>query len=135
MDFSALEAGGPIPTVNPEDLRGVWELMHELRAKLRAKFMENRESELGNPQPAISFDFRLHFRLLAQVCGPEADVFAVWSRSTLLGIMVERGLLTSFQRGAHLDDAVFNVAAAFPIPALDQFDWDALLQQLNSRRA
>ena len=127
MDFSALEAGGPIPTVNPGDLRGVWELMHELRAK----FMGHRESELGGPQPAISFDFKL----LAQVCSPEADVLAVWSRSTLLGIMVERGLLTSFQRGTRLDDAVFNVAAAFPIPALDQFDPDALLQQLNSRRA
>jgi hypothetical protein len=127
MDFSALEAGGPIPSVNPGDLRGVWELMHEMRTK----FMGNRESELGGPQRAISFDFKL----LAQVCSPEADVLAVWSRSTLLGILVERGLLTRFQRGTHLEDAVFNVAAAFPIPALDQFDPDAFLQQLSSRGA
>jgi hypothetical protein len=100
--------------------------MHELRAK----FMGNRESELGGLR-AISFDFKL----FAQVCSPEADVLALWSRSTLLGILVERGLLTSFQRGTHLDDVVFNVAAALPIPALDQFDPNAFLQQLSSRGA
>ena len=127
MDFSALTAGGPIQTVNPGDLRGVWELMHETRAK----FVGNREAELGGPQPTIGVDVKL----LARVCGPEANVLAVWARSALLGILVQQGLLTSWQRGTQLDDAVFNLAAAFPITALDQFDPDAFLQQLSSRGA
>lgn len=125
MDFSELIAGGPIPTVNTGDLRGVWELMHETRAQI----LGNREPELGGQQPAIG----ICVSLLAQVCGPEANVLAVWARSTLLGILVDQGLLTSWQRGTQLDDAVFDVAATFPIPALDRFDPDAFLQQLNSR--
>ena len=65
-----MTAGGPIQTVNPGDLRGVWELMHETRAK----FVGNREAELGGPQPTIGVDVKL----LARVCSPEANVLAVW---------------------------------------------------------
>lgn len=125
MDFSALTAGGPIPTVNPGDLRGVWELMRETHAE----FLGNREPELGGQQPAIG----ICVSLLAQACSPGANVLAVWARSALLGILVHQGLLTSWQRGTQLDDAVFDVAATFPIPGLDRFDPDAFLQQLSSR--
>jgi hypothetical protein len=125
MDFSALTAGGPIPSVNPGDLRGVWELMHETHAE----FLRNAEPELAGQQTAIGIDVRL----LARVCNPEANVLAVWARSAMLGILVHQGLLTSWQRGTQLDDAVFDVAATFPIPGLDRFDPDAFLQQLSSR--
>jgi hypothetical protein len=127
VDFSALSAGRPIQTVNPGDLRSVWELMHETRGKIRGE----PRVRLGGPQPTIGIDVKL----LARVCSPEANVLAVWARSALLGILVQQGLLTSWQRGTQLDDAVFNVAAAFPITALDQFDPDAFLQQLSSRGA
>lgn len=125
MDFSALTAGGPIPSVNPGDLRGVWELMHETHAE----FLGNPEPELGGQQTAIGIDVRL----LARVCSPEANVLAVWARSAMLGILVHQGLLTSWQRGNQLDDSVFDVAATFPIPGLDRFDPDTFLQQLSSR--
>ena len=127
MDFSALTAGGPIPTVNPGDLRGVWELVQETQAES----LGNREPEPGGQQPGIGIDVRL----LGQVCSPEANVLAAWARSILLGILVHQGLLTSWQRGTQLDDAVFDVAATFPIPGLDRFDPDAFLQQLSSRGA
>jgi hypothetical protein len=91
-------------------------------------WVRNRESELGGPQPTIGIDVKL----LARVCSPEANVLAVWARSALLGILVQQSLLTSWQRGTQLDDAVFDVAAAFPIAAFDQFDPDAFLQQLSS---
>jgi hypothetical protein len=126
MDFSALTTGGPIPTVNPGDLRGVWELMRETSAE----FLRNREPELGGQQPAIG----ICTSLLARVCSPEGNVLAVWARSALLWTLVHQGLLTAWQRGTQLDDAVFDVAAAFPIPGLDRFDQDAFLQQLSSRR-
>lgn len=126
MDFSALMAGEPIPTVNAADLRGVWELMD----KARAEFLGNREPELATQQPAIGFDVAV----LAGACGPGANVVAAWARSALLGMLVHQGLLTSWQRGTQLDDAVFDVAATFPIPGVDRFDPDALLQQLSNRR-
>lgn len=125
MDVSALTAGGPIPTVNVGDLRGVWELMQETRAE----FLGNREPEVGGQQSAIGLDIGL----LARACRPEANVLAVWARSALLGILVQQGLLASWQRGTHLDDAVFDVAAIFPIPGLDRFDPEAFLQQLSGR--
>jgi hypothetical protein len=122
MDFSTLTAGGPIPTVNPGDLRRVWELTRETQTQ----FLENREPEAGGPQPAVG----ICVSVLAQVCSPEANVLAVWARSALLGILVDQGLLPSWQRGAELDDAVFDTAATCP---LDRFDPEAFLQQLSSR--
>lgn len=127
MDFLALTAGGPIPAVNPADLRGVWERIHEMNTEL----LENRDPKPGGQQTAIGIDASL----LAQACNPEANVLAVWARSSLLGILVDQGLLISWQRGTQLDDAVFDVAATFPIPGLDRFDPDAFLQQLSSRGA
>lgn len=106
MDFSALTAGGPIPAVNPGDLRGVWELMRETNAD----FLGNGEPKLGGQQPAIG----ICTNLLARVCGPEANVLAVWARSALLGILVHQGLLTAWQRGTQLDDAVFDCRRSLP---------------------
>jgi len=125
MDFSALTAGGPIPAVNVGDLRAVWELMQETLAE----FSGNREPELRGQQSATSIDIRL----LARACRPEANVLAVWARCALLGILVRQGLLTSWQRGTQLGEAVFEVAAIFPIPGVDRFDPDVFLQQLSSR--
>jgi hypothetical protein len=125
MDFSALTASGPIPAVNPGDLRGVWALIRETRAES----LGNREPELGGQKSAIA----ICVSLLARACSPEANVLAVWARSALLGILVDQGLLTSWQRGTQLDDTVFDVAATLPISGLDRFDPDTFLQKLSSR--
>ena len=112
MDFSALTAGGAIPSVNPGDLRGVWEIMRETQ------------------QTAIGIDVRV----LASVCSPEANVLAVWARGAMLWILAHRGLLTSRQRGNQLDDAVFDAGATYSLPGgLNGFDPDAFLEQLSSR--
>lgn len=63
MDFSALTAGGPIQTVNPADLRAVWELMRETRAK----FVESHASKQRGREPAIGIDVKL----LAPCAAPE----------------------------------------------------------------
>ena len=125
MDFSALNDGGPIQTVNPEDLRSVWDLMQETHAKVLA----NCESKLDSAQLAIAVDAKL----LVQVCSPQANVMAVWARSALLGVLAQQGLLSSWPRGTQLADAVFDAAADFPISALDQLDPEAFLEQLRSR--
>jgi hypothetical protein len=126
VDLSALTDSGPVPAVNPADLRSVWELVQETRAR----FVGTGKSDLGDPDPTIG----IGVELLVQVCNPEANVPAVWARSVLLGVLVQQGLLTSWQRGAQLDEAVFKVAAVFPIIALDQFDANAFVEQLRDTR-
>ena len=124
MDFSALIAGGPIPAVNPEDLREVWELMQEARAQV----LGSGEPEGATQQSAIGIDVAV----LAEACSPGANVLAVWARSALLDMLERQGLLTPWQRGTQMDDAVFGVAASFPIPGIDRFDPEALLRQLST---
>jgi hypothetical protein len=106
--YLARRAGEPIPGVTAADLRGVWELTHKLSAEA----------------PGASFDIAL----LAEACGPGADVFAVSLRVALLEAMVSQGLLA-------LDEAVFDFAATFPIGNLDQFDPDEFLQGLAHRQS
>ena len=90
MDLSSLTEQ-PIPSVDPGDLRCVWQLMHETHAE----FLGKAEPELTGHQTAIGIDVRL----MARACNPEANVLAVWARSAMLGILVHRGLLTLWQRG------------------------------------
>jgi hypothetical protein len=118
FDFSALQAGEPIPAVSSGDLRGVWDLTHEAGADL----VGSRKADVG-----IGYDVAV----LAQACGPGADVIAVWARSALLDVLVRQGLLTPWLRGTQLDDAVFDVAASCPIPGFDRFDPDAFLERLG----
>ena len=122
--FSAFLAGEPIPAVDPDDLRGVLELSH----KLRAQFAQNSETDIAAPPPSIDV------ALLAEACAPGANVVAVSLRSALLDAMLSQGLLAPWQRNAGLDQAVFNAAATFPIRPLDRFDPDDFVQSLAERR-
>jgi hypothetical protein len=107
------DASQPIPAVDSQDLRAVWELTQQSKAQLPAE---------------QSSSFGIDVALVAQVCSPEANVFAVFMRSALLEVLIHEGLLT-----APLDPAVFDVAAAFPIPAFDQFNPKDFVRQLDSR--
>ena len=98
--------------------------------KMRSELVDDRGSEYPAEGPGVG----ICVNLLAQACSPDADVAALWARSVLLGALTDRGLLTSWQRGTKLDDAVFGVAATVPIPGFDQFDPDAFIQHLKSRR-
>ena len=120
-DLSALVAGGPIPAVNTGDLRTVREFMDRVRS-------ENPEAKASKPPSAIGIDSKL----LAELCGPGANVLAVFARSILLDVLVGQGVLAPWQRGARLDDAVFDVASTFPMPKFDQFDPDAFLLRLRN---
>jgi hypothetical protein len=124
-DFSALSASEPIPSVDPKDLRSVWELTH----KLQALFVQNSESDGATPRP-VSVDVAL----LAGACSPGANVFAVWARCALLETLVRRGTPIPGWQGTQLDEAACEVAATFPIPALDRFDPDEFLLTLDRRR-
>jgi hypothetical protein len=122
--FSAFMTGEPIPAVDPHDLRGVFELSHQLRAQ----FVQNSGTEVPGPQPSISV------ALLAEACAPGANVIAVSLRGLLLDAMASQGLLAPWQRGPGLQQAVFDAAATFPIPALDRFHPDDFVRSLAAQR-
>ncbi len=115
--FSAFMAVEPIPAVDPQDLRGVFELSH----KLRAQFVQNSETSID-------------VALLAKACAPGANVIAVSLRTALLDAMASQGLLAPWHRSAGLDQAVFNAAATFPIPALDRFDANDFVRPCGTPR-
>jgi hypothetical protein len=123
-DLAPIGDGEPVPPVTPADLSAVYSLMLRARADLPASIgMESPE------QPAIGFDPGV----LADACGPGANVFAIWLRCALLEMMFRHGVLALWQRGDRLDEGVFEVAAIFPISRIDRFDGEAFLQRLRDR--
>jgi hypothetical protein len=115
--FRVYNEGEPIAPVDPEDLRHRWNIKHEDREALIA----------------------------AQI--REGDrTAAVWSRDRMIrmltGCFNHGQLLAPWQHGSELDDAVFRVAAIFPIRPLRQhiykvagdeiygFDPNAFVQRL-----
>lgn len=92
---------GPVPAVDPADLRRVWAVQNDLQALAPEE------------QFAIGFD------IYKRSCSPGADVRAVFVRvSTLrkLKLMSESGgLISAWLHHGEPDDAVFKVVATFPM--------------------
>jgi hypothetical protein len=95
----------PIPAVDPQDLRAVWELTKQAQAQVG---------------PAQSASFGIDARLLASGCSRGANVFAVSIRNALLGSLTQQP-----------DEAAFAVAATFPIPRMDRFDPKDFIRRLK----
>jgi hypothetical protein len=56
-------------------------------------------------------------KAILQVCESEsADPIAVGARTTLLRILFDQGILENWRESDGLSKAVFDVAAAFPLP-------------------
>ena len=79
-------------TVDPADLRAVWKIMGDV--------------QLG---PSHSIDSHVFER----VCSPGADVKAVWFRAAMLQLL--SAMLSAWVRNGEFTDAVFKVAATFPM--------------------
>ena len=107
----------PIPAVHPQDLRAVWELVEQARAQFPA---------------AESSALNLDVALLADVCSPGANVFALSMRRALIEMWINQNVAAS-QNRPQLDGPLFELAAALPIPRLDQFDPDDFLKRMNDR--
>jgi len=87
--FKTYAEGEPIPPVEPEDLRRRW----------RIPIPWSREA-------------------LEEAWGHEADIAAVSSRSTMINMLARYNrsqLLAPWHHGEELDDAVFRIAATFPL--------------------
>ena len=90
---------GGVPAVSPDDLRKVWTLFRETQAR--------------NPSECTSIGDTVY----QSVCSPGADTIAVWYRASMLGMlhMFPESPLAPWTRNGELDDAVFEVAATFPM--------------------
>ncbi len=89
--------------------------------------------------------------LYRRVCSPGADIDAVWYRASMLGLlemlpqvspqMFPESPLTSWTHDGELDDAVFQVAATFPMKTMEvgvvrdglPFDVEEFVKQIGAR--
>jgi len=118
--------GNDVATVNPNDLRIVWTMMHDLEARALA-------GQSGSISSA----------LYESVCSPGANVVAVWYRASILGVlqMLPGNPLAPWLDEGLLDEAVFQIAATFPMKKLPvglvknglPFDVQELVKQIGAR--
>jgi len=91
---------GPIPPVDPADLRSVWQMQREFQARV--------------PGERIGIGGEFYKR----ACSPGANVRAVWFRTAMLGVLQMLGMLAPWIHEGVVADAVFNVAATFPMDGM-----------------
>jgi|SRR5579864_182435 len=91
--------GEPVPEVDPQDLKAVWEL--------------GRMVERESPGQHVSIDLEL----MQHACKPGADAQAVWYRSSMLSLLnlAAPDRLSPWTKQGQLDDAVFSAAAKMPV--------------------
>src|SRR5260370_72732 len=95
--------GNDVAAVNPDDLRNVWTMMRDLQAR-------DLEGQIGS----------ISSGLYEGACSSGANVVAVWYRASILGVlqMLPGNPLTPWSHEGKLDDAVFQIAATFPMKKL-----------------
>ncbi len=91
---------GLIPAVDPTDLRSVWEMQRGFQAR--------------TPEQHGSISAELYQR----ACSPSANVGAVWFRASMLGMLEMLGMLAPWIQEGVIADAVFQVAATFPMKGM-----------------
>jgi len=114
--IKAAEEGAAIPPVAVHDLKSLHELCIE-----RAKRYVGKDG-------AVSLD------LMARVCDSGANLPAVWLRHSQLRLLFREGRLAEWQHGTVLDDAVFQLAATFPIQGA-RLDQETFLRHLRDQTA
>ena len=88
---------GPVPSVDVADLKSVWAMQNGMQARM--------------PGEAISFGAESYKR----ACGAGADVRSLFARVSQLRVLQMLGMLAPWTHGEVVDDAVFKVAATFPM--------------------
>jgi len=137
-EYFSMPSPGPVPTVDPADLRSVWELMQKAQGlvqKAAASLPKSEVEDAAQRGIATSYDFSsLGLAMPTNAgCRPGADVGAVWYRATLLGwlkglrgmsyiskdepLLSEIANLSDFDN-PKLSDAVFKVLAVVPMTGL-----------------
>ena len=100
LDFESLSAGAPVPTVEPSDVKRVWEFTSEMPGRL------------GQAPGAVGWDIDL----IAGQCSEGADPIAVFFRTALLRPLLDDGSLEGWREGERIHEVVFRMLATFPMP-------------------
>jgi hypothetical protein len=111
--IKAAEEGASIPPVDEHDLKALHELCVE-----RAKRYCGKDGVIS-------------IEMTARACSPTANLPAVWLRHTQLRSLYRQGLLSPWQHGTALDDAVFRVASIIPMKGTHP-DHQAFIERLQS---
>jgi hypothetical protein len=90
------QQAGDVPAVKPDDLKNVWRLFGDMKAR-----------NAGAAGDGVYKSF----------CSPGADALSVWNRTSMLALTIKMrpDLLAPWIRDGQPDDAVFEVAATFPM--------------------
>jgi hypothetical protein len=104
-----------VAAVDPTDLKSLWRLINLFQAV----------DPSGNS---------IAHKALKEACSGGADIEAIWFRATVLSLMP--GMLAPWTHSGELDDAVFNIAAIFPMCQMrtsdgPPFDVQKLLEQVE----
>ena len=100
-DSPASEDGSVAP-VDPSDLKSTWKMQQDVLAQ------HGSGQHIG-----------ISRSVYARACSPGADVMAVWYRATILQLLAEGAGLLPPELPEAVRDAVFRVAAKFPMKRLE----------------
>jgi hypothetical protein len=92
-EFFPADENGFVPSINPADLKAVWKMWLDMAA--------------GRPGQNVGIGQSVY----QGICSPGADTRAVYYRGGMLGMFFHLGQ----QKIGELPDAVFEVAATFPM--------------------
>ena len=120
--YNNLRSGIPVPQIDPDDLKRVWEFLRTVQATF--------SSRQGEKAGAPAESFGIQSDLLAEHCSPGANVPAVMFRCQFLQLLVQKGLLAPWLQGGEPDEFLFGVFAAYPVH-VGEFDTDALLRHIR----
>jgi hypothetical protein len=73
-----------------------------------------RELQARTPGQSTAISVELYKR----ACSPGANVGAVWFRASLVGLLERLGMLAPWMQEGVISDAVFKVAASFPMKGM-----------------
>jgi hypothetical protein len=110
-DFCWLK-DGPIPPVDPADLKSIWAMQEELK----------RDFEKRVPNRAPNQDFSVSINNYKRVCSPGANVGALWYRLSILEmprhVSEATGTSLPWPREGKPGDAVFKALAIVTMTGL-----------------
>jgi hypothetical protein len=91
--------GEPVPEVEPEDLKAIWQMARDLQAR-------HTDQNVG-----------IGFEAMKAVCQPGANAQAVWYRSSMIWVLNQfaQEQLASWVEDGEISDAVFRKMAAIPM--------------------
>ena len=125
VDLWTGSEGDSVAAVSPADLRAVWQLF--------------RDAQAGNPGQHMSIGNSVY----QNVCSPGADAVAAWYRAGMLWMlkMFPESPLVRWIHDGEYEDAVFEVAATFPMKKMDTgvvydgppFDMEEFVKQVGAR--